>query len=132
MFYIKLFIEYAEAAIDLIKKRLYATLRSKLSKDWITYLKPTVDNINERHVKSLGGFQPKNANSFFDDVKIRNAQKQKGIVPYKDRPLEKQLENQKQFNENAKKSFAVGDFVYLDAKTSAFDKSYDMKISIFN
>jgi len=102
-----------------------------LSKDWITYLKPTVDNINERHVKSLGGFQPKNANSFFDDIKIRKAQKEKGITPYKDPPLETQLETQRQYNASDKNQFKIGDYVYLDAKTTAFDKSYDMKISIF-
>jgi len=106
-------------------------LRSKLSKDWVTYLKPTVDNLNQRHVKSLGGFQPKNANSLLDDVKIREAQRKKGIVPYKDPPLNEQLKNQSKFNDDPKNPFKPGVYVYLDNRTTAFDKAYDTQISIF-
>jgi len=112
----------------MIKRRLYAALRSNLSKDWVTYLEKTVKNLNERHVKSLGGFQPKNANSFLDDPKIRDAQRQNGVEVYKDPPLTEQLENEKKFNSDKKKKFSVGDYVYLDARSTAFDKSFDMQV----
>jgi len=94
-------------------------------------LKPTVDNLNERHVKGLGGFQPKNANSFLDDVKIHRAQRKQGIKPYQDPSFEQQLANEKKFNREVKHPFSVDDFVYVDNKTSSFDKSYDTQISIF-
>jgi len=123
---------YAEHAIGLIKRRLYSALRSKLSKDWVTYLEPTVKNLNERHIKSLGGFQPKNANSFLDDVNIREAQRKQGIKPYKDPPFLDQLENQRKFNEDDKKPFEIGSYVYLDAKTTTFDKSFDTQISFLS
>jgi len=131
IFFKKLIIGFAENAIALIKRRLYATLRSNLSKDWVHYLKPTVENLNLRHVKSLGGFQPKNANSLLDDVKIREAQREKGIIPYKDPPLKEQLENEKKFNKDKKNQFSVDSYVYLDSRSTLFGKSFDMQISKF-
>lgn len=107
------------------------TLRSELSKDWVKYLGQTVDNLNKRHVKSLGGVAPAEVNSFYDDVKIRAAQTSKNVSVYREPNYREQIESQKNYSSENKSPFQEGAYVYLDLKTSAFDKSYDMQMSIY-
>jgi len=107
------------------------TLRSELSQDWVKYLAQTVENLNKRHVKSLGGVAPIEINSFYDDVKIRSAQSSKNVSVYREPNYKEQIESQKNYSSENKSPFQEGAYVYLDLKSSAFDKSYDMQISIF-
>ena len=107
------------------------TLRSELSQDWVKYLPQTIENLNKRHVKSLGGVAPIEINSFLDDVKIRSAQESKNVQVYREPDYREQIESQKNYNSENKTPFKEGAYVYLDLKSSAFDKSYDLQISIF-
>lgn len=106
------------------------TLRSELSRNWVQYLGQTVENLNKRHVKALGGIAPIEINSFYDDVKIRSAQSSKNIEVYKEPNIKEQIESQANYNKDEKSPFKVGAYVYLDLKSSPMDKGYDMQISI--
>jgi len=114
----------------MIKRRLYLTLRTKLTKDWVQYLPLVIDNLNQRHVKSLGGFQPKDDNFLWDDVKIRKAQDAKNVQVYKEPNLDEKKKNQKNYESKKNNPFKPGAYVYLDHKTTAFDKAYEAQISI--
>ena len=119
---------YAEGAIRLIKRKLYMMMRSELSKNWLKYLPITVDSLNSRHIKSLGWVQPKEINSFLDDVKIRHAQEQNCIVPFEEPNYKEQNQSQTDYLNDPKSALKIGDYVYLDFKQSAFDRGYDTQV----
>lgn len=121
---------FVEAAIAMIKRKLYMMLRSQLSQNWPHFLQITVNSLNKRHVKALGGIAPIEINSFVDDVKIRQAQEEKNITPYKEPNFEEQRQRQESYKPSTKYPFEVGSYVYLDLQRSPFDKGYDMQISI--
>lgn len=123
---------FVESAIAMIKRKLYMMLRSELSQNWPHYLEITINSLNKRHVKALGGIAPDEINSFVDDVKIRNAQKTQDIQPYKEPNFEDQRTSQQNYTPTDKYPFKVGSYVYLDLQRSPFDKGYDMQISIFD
>lgn len=106
------------------------TLRSELSQDWVKYLGQTVENLNKRHVKALGDVAPIEINSFYDDVKIRSAQATKKVEVYREPNYKQQIQSQNNYSSENKTPFKEGAYVYLDLKSSAFDKSYDMQISV--
>lgn len=120
---------FVEAAIAIIKRKLYMMLRSQLSQNWPHYLDITVASLNRRHVKSLGGVAPGDINSFVDDIKIRQAQERHNIVPYQEPTFEEQNSAQSSYKPSEKYPFEVGTYVYLDLEKSAFDKGYDMQVS---
>lgn len=122
---------FVEGAIAMIKRKLYMMLRAELSQNWPHYLEITVNSLNKRHVKALGGVAPGDINSFVDDVKIRSAQQKNNITPYKEPNFEEQRELQASYEPTTKYPFDVGSYVYLDLQRTPFDKGYDMQISIF-
>jgi hypothetical protein len=122
---------FVEASIAMIKRKLYMMLRSELSQNWPHYLQITVNSLNKRHVKALGGIAPIEINSFVDDVKVREAQSKQNLTPYKEPNFEDQLKSQDNYKPSKKYPFEIGGYVYLDLQRSAFDKGYDMQISIF-
>jgi len=105
-------------------------LRSELSQDWPHFLKLTVKALNNRHLKSLGGIKPMDVTSSLDDVKIRQAQKNNHIVPYKEPNYEQQNQNQKSYENDKMKIFKVGSYVYIDRKPTKFDRSYDLQVTL--
>ena len=119
---------FAEGAIRLLKRKLYMMMRSQLSKNWLTYLPLVVASLNARHIKSLGGVQPKEINSLLDDVKIRKAQEVNCVIPFEEPDYKTQNANQSTYLNDPKSPFKIGDYVYLDFKQSAFDKSYDTQV----
>ena len=119
---------FAEGSIRLLKRKLYMMMRAQLSKNWPTYLPLVVDSLNARHIQSLGGVQPKEINSFLDDVKIRKAQEVNCVLPYEEPDYKTQNANQSKYLNDAKSPLKVGDYVYLDFKQTAFDKSYDTQV----
>lgn len=119
---------FVEAAIALIKRKLYMMLRAELSQNWPHYLDITVASLNKRHVKGLGGIAPGEINSFLDDVKIRDAQKDQNITPYEEPDFEDQRSAQESYEPSQKCPFEVGSYVYLDLEKSFFDKGYDMQV----
>ena len=120
---------FAEAAISLLKRKLYMTLRSQLSNDWPAYLKQTVDSLNNRHIESLGGVRPADVNNVFEGAQILEAQQKKGIKSYRKPYWKDQNLSQKKFDKDRTQKFKTGDYVYLDMKKTAFDKAYDIQIS---
>lgn len=121
---------FVEGAIAMIKRKLYMMLRAELSQNWPHYLQITVNSLNKRHVKGLGGVAPIEINSFIDDVKIRNAQTKNNIIPYKEPNFEEQRQSQEDYKGTSKYPYEIGTYVYLDLQRSPFDKGYDMQISI--
>ena len=120
---------FAEAAISMLKRKLYMMLRSQLSNDWPAYLKQTVDSLNNRHVESLGGVRPADVNSVFDGAQILEAQEKKGIKRFREPFWKDQNIAQQKFDKDPTQKFKTGDYVYLDMKKTAFDKAYDIQIS---
>ena len=118
----------SEWAIGLVKKKLYNMLRSELSQDWPHYLRISINALNNRHIQSLGGIKPADVNSSLDDVKIRRAQKNHQIFPYKEPNYAQQNLSQKSYASDETKTFKVGSYVYIDRKPSKFDKSYDLQV----
>jgi Integrase core domain len=121
---------FVESAIAMIKRKLYMMLRSQLSQNWPHYLEITVNSLNKRHVKALGNVAPIEINSFVDDIKIREAQEKNKIEPYREPVFEEQRKLQENYKPSPKFPFDVGKYVYLDLPRNAFDKGYDMQISI--
>lgn len=119
---------FAEASIRLLKRRLYMTLRSEMSKNWPKYLPLCISNLNKRHVKSLGGIEPGQINSFLDDPLIRNAQEEHNITPYAEPHWKTQNLNQSEALQNTAEPFPVGSYVYLDLPKDNFTKGFDYQV----
>lgn len=119
---------FCEAAIGLIKQKLYMTLRSELSQNWPYYLDLTIKGLNNRHITDLGGIQPSAINSVWDDEKIRSAKKAHRIETFKEPDWHTQNQNQEAFLKSSENPFPIGTYVYLDLKPTTFDKSYDIQV----
>lgn len=104
------------------------TLRSEMSKNWPKYLPQITENLNKRHVKSLGGVEPGQINSFLDDPIIRNAQEKHHIEPYKEPHWEEQNQNQAEALKDPKQPFPIGSYVYLDLPKDPFTKGFDYQV----
>jgi len=123
---------YAENAIHIIKRKLYMTLRAELSNDWPHYLQQTIKSLNNRHIASLGGIRPSDIKNVFDGSKILEAQEKKGVKRYREPSWKEQNDQQKKYLEDPSQKFKISDYVYLDLKKTAFDKSYDLQIRKMN
>ena len=121
---------YAERYIYLLKRKLYLMMRSSLSDDWPKFVPFAVKALNSVHSKKLGGMTPGEVNSFFDDVKVRQAQADNCVQVYEEPDYKQQDLNQKAY-ESSTNSLQVGTFVYLDYKPTAFDKAFDKQVSFF-
>lgn len=119
----------AEHAIYLVKRKLYLIMRSERSQNWVKYLPYAVSLLNKRPLKRNGRLPPGEVNSFFDDIKVREAREKNNIqIPEE---LNYHEQNKQQSNyEKSKGNFQVNDFVYLDYKEDTFAKSFNLKISI--
>jgi len=105
-------------------------LRDQLSKNWPKYLPTVVQSLNERHIKSLGGIQPISIHSNEQDLLIRSAQEEQGITVFHEPSYQEQNQNQANYEANKSNPFQVGEYVYVDFKSTAFDKSFDTQVRI--
>jgi hypothetical protein len=121
---------YAERYIYLLKRKLYLMMRGYLSDDWPKFVPFAVKALNSVHSKKLGGLSPGEINSFFDDVKVRQAQTENCVQVYKEPNYTEQETNQKVY-ESSSNPLQVGTYVYLDYKPTAFDKAFDRQVSYF-
>ncbi len=110
---------FAEKGIQLVKRRLYRLLRTKLTKNWPKYLPEIVKALNNSPNVAIGNLRPSDIKTSEDDPKIDAA-----VGLKEDTSFQRQEENQKNYEEN-KKLLQKGDFVYADFGPTAFEKGYD-------
>ena len=118
----------AEHCIFLVKRKLYLILQSEQTKNWPKYLKTVAKHLNETPVPKLGDVRPIDINSFLDDYKIREAQKEHFVTPVTAPTFKERRQNEKKYN-SAVNVLKLGDLVYLDQKETAFTKQYNKKVS---
>jgi hypothetical protein len=119
---------FSEHGIFLVKARLFRLLRAKLSDDWPKYLPYVVHALNQRPLERLGGLRPVDVTSVLDDVKVAEAQKAKGDIPFSEPSWREQEKNKLRY-EKSNNKFKVGTFVYLDYPQDVFGKSFHAQIS---
>ncbi len=110
----------------MVKRRLYRTMRTLLTKDWPRYLKPTVDAINNTPNSAIGYLKPSEITSHLEDPKIDA----KIGIP-KDVEVNEQKNNQIAYEKN-KDALQVGDYVYLDFPPTTMEKGFDTPVSILH
>jgi len=120
---------FSEHYMFLIKKKLYMMMRSEISDDWPKFLPYVVDALNHKPIKALGFKSPSEINSEWDDVKIRESQKEKKIQVYHEPDWKTQNKNQEKYLSSSKNKFQPGTFVYIDKKTEVFNKSFFAQVS---
>lgn len=119
----------AEHCIYLVKRKLYLILQSEHTTNWPLYLNKVVEHLNEMLVPKLGNIAPIEINSFMDDYKIRDAQKEHSIKPVSAPSFEERRQNEKDYS-NASNVLQLDDLVFLDLKETAFTKQFNKKVSI--
>ncbi len=110
---------FAEKGIQLVKRRLYRLLRTKLTQDWPKYISLVVEAINNSPNIAIGNLRPNDIKTPEDDPKVDRAVGLKEDVSFQD-----QETNQKQY-EKTKNVLQKGDFVHVDFGPTAFEKGYD-------
>lgn len=73
-------------------------------------------------------FYKTDVSNIFDGAQILEAQEKKGIKRYREPNWKKQNESQIKYENDPSQDFKINDYVYLDLKRTAFDKSYDLQI----
>ncbi len=121
---------FSEHFVYLIKKRLYSAMRSEISDNWPALLPYIIKALNQKRIKVLGNIMPSEINSEWDDVKLREAQKNNKVKVYHEPNWETQNQNQKTYLES-KKILQPGSYVYVDKKTEVFNKSFFVQVKIF-
>ena len=99
-------------------------LRSELSQKWVSYLKTTVQGLNNTPMKRLGWLTPSSIKDERDSVRVQNAKSQEGINVIKPLTYKQQSENQLNYKGDLQKE----DYVYLDFPQKIFDKSFDVSV----
>lgn len=114
---------FSEHGIFLVKRKLYMMMEELNTSNWPALLVKVVEQLNNRPVEKLGGIKPKNINSFYDDVIVREAQKEKKVNVYEQPTYDQQEANQTEY-EKKRSLMQAGTFVYLQNKKATFQKSY--------
>lgn len=114
---------FSEHGIFLVKRKLYLMMEELNSKNWPVLLPKVEEQLNMKPIPKLGGIAPNEINSFYDDIKVREAQKNEKKKPYEQPTFEKQQANEKEY-ENSRTLFKTGAYVYLQNKKKTFQKSY--------
>ncbi len=107
---------------QMVKRRLYRTMRTLRTQDWPKYFTITVNAINSTPNSAIGYLKPIDIKSSYDDPKID------ATIGYpRDVPVEQQKKNQKDY-EKDKRKLQVGDHVYLDFPPSTMEKGFDTPV----
>ncbi len=118
---------FAEYGIHLVKTRLFRLLRTLRSQDWPRYLPDVVHAINHSSNSAIGGLFPSDIKKPTDGPKIDQA-----IGLPKDVPFQKQILNQKRYEQSQnKKKIKKNDFVFVDFGPAAMAKGYDSPVMFF-
>jgi hypothetical protein len=122
---------FAEWAIMNIKKRLYKMLRGTLNHDWPELLPKIVEDYNNTPLKKLGWLTPNSIKSEYDSLKVEEAQKKIGFVPFREPSIETQKINESNYLKNPS-NITLNSYVYLDFNESLFGKSFDVQVIRFD
>ena len=95
--------------------------------NWVRLLPEAVNLINSQPMDRNGGIPPNQINSFFDDVKLREARLQHHVnFPEPNRKSEKEEE---EINQSSNSDLKIGAYVYLEKEAKTFQKSFELKVS---
>jgi len=123
---------FAESAIFRVKRKLYIYLRTYLTKKWTEHIEQIVQSLNNIPLKRLGYLTPNSISDVTSSVLVDNNLKAHNLVLPKDVTFDKQIENQKKYEDEAKTNehlLQKGNYVYLKVKEDAFGKSFDIQVS---
>lgn len=124
----------AEHAIYEVKTKLYLMMRRYRTSDWVALLPRAVEMLNARPMTRNGGVPPEEVNSFLDDPVLREAREEQG-VQFPEPNRQEEIQSQEDFAKSeagpSKPTLTVGSFVYLDKQQKVFDKSFNLRVSIF-
>ena len=120
---------WAERYILIVKRTLYMTLRSELSKDWPHYLPIITKSLNDTPVESLGFLKPSDIKSELDTVKVDEALKLHGLQKRKLPTFQEQNENQQRYEQNPK-NILPNSYCYLTFDEKLFDKSFHVSVKL--
>ena len=120
---------WAERYILIVKRTLYMTLRSELSKNWPYYLPIITKSLNDTPVESLGFLKPSDIKSELDTVKVDEALKLHGLKKRILPTFQEQNENQRTYEEN-RKNILPDSYCYLTFDEKLFDKSFDVSVKL--
>jgi hypothetical protein len=132
---LQLSVLHFQAAISMVKERLYPYLRRVKEKNWVSALSDFVRAINNTQCISIGWLTPASIRTYLDEPRVRRAQQ---ILARKMTPKERQryFPQKDSFKDMVKRSgefdkapqpFALGDFVYLDKLAEAMTKGTEEK-----
>lgn len=126
----------AEAAIKLVKNRLYRCLRQLGIRSWPQFLPLVTRDINNSPLITLGYEKPSSVLSGLDEPRIREAQEklreemsptmQMRYFP-PDVDWEQQEENRKNYDNQETHKFELGTYVYADLTDEPMTKGFDYK-----
>lgn len=113
-----------------MKRRLYFTMRSMRTSNWVSLLDNVVNQLNNRPMAKLNGLRPIDFQSVYDDVKLpRTNEACDGQVNLNKPSASTMQANQKDYEMSGNK-FQLNSFVYVTRKkTNAFSKSFDLKVN---
>ncbi len=92
-----------------------------MTKNWPRYINKVVTAINKSPNSAIGGLRPYDIQSPEDGVLIDER-----IGVKEDVPVAEQIANQRRYEQD-KSKLQVGNYVYLDFKPKALDKSFDTR-----
>lgn len=102
-------------------------MRHYRSANWVQLLPTAVNLINSQPMLRNGGIPPNQINSFFDDVKLREARLEHHVnFPEPNRKSEKEEE---QIHQSSNSDLKIGAYVYLEKEEKTFQKSFELKVS---
>ena len=119
---------WAERYILIVKRALYMTLRSELSKNWPHYLPIITKSLNDGPVASLGFLKPSDIKSEADSAKVDEALKSHHLTKRVLPTFQEQNENQQRYEAN-KKNILPNSYCYLNFDEKLFDKSFHVSVS---
>ena len=111
-------------------------MRRYRTSDWVSLLPRAVELLNSRPMTRNGGVPPEDINSFLDDPIVREAREEHG-VQFPEPNRQEEIQSQENFEKletstgPEKPKLTVGSFVYLDKQQKVFDKSFNLRVSIF-
>ena len=123
---------FAEFYILQVKKKIYRFMRTSLTQKWVDAIPKVVKSLNSTPIKKLGFLTPASVVNEASSVAVDEALKKNNLEVPTDPTYQEQAKNQASYDSESLKSEKLlkkHDFVFVDLKSSAFDKGYDILVS---